>query len=131
MADLKLTALEMAVAALEEGFQEYQQYPHLLTVRDGIIQRFEIAMDLSRQIMVRVLKEMFNYEEALAKKETFREAAKLALITDVEAWLAHLAARNRTAHTDDSAIAAQVFEPIPSLLPAAHDLLRRLNAYAA
>lgn len=131
MNDLSLKALELAVAALEEGLQEHRQYPQLLTVRDGVIQRFEVAMDLSRQILVRVLKEVFNYDEAQAKKETFRESAKLALIADAEAWLAHLAARNRTAHTYDSVIAAQVFEHIPSFLPDAYDLLRRLRPYAA
>lgn len=131
MSQLSVEALLLSVNALEQGFVEYDQYPQLLTVRDGIIQRFKIAMDLSRQILVRVLKEMFLLEEARAKKDTFREAAKLGLIADVEAWLGHLEARNRTSHTYDSVIAAQVFEHIPSFLPDARDLLQRLQPHVS
>jgi len=121
----------MAVAALEQGLVEYEQYPQLLTVRDGVIQRFEIAMDLSRQTLVRVLKELFGLEEAAATKDTFREAAKLGLIADAEAWIGHLAARNRTSHTYDSAIAAQVFANVLIFVPDVRDLLQRLEPHVA
>lgn len=126
MSKLSVEALRLAIAALEQGLSEHEQYPQLLTVRDGVIQRFEIAMDVSRQILVRVLKEVFSIEEASARKDTFREAAKLGLIADAEAWLGHLAARNRTSHTYDSAIADQVFAHIPSFMPDARDLFKRL-----
>jgi len=131
MSELSIEALRLAVAALEQGLVEHEQYPQLLTVRDGVIQRFEITMDVSRQILVRVLKEVFAIEEASAKKDTFREAAKLGLIADAEAWLGHLAARNRTSHTYDSNIANQVFAHIPSFLPDARDLLKRLQVHVA
>lgn len=131
MSQLSIEALELAVAALEQGLLEHAQYPHLLTVRDGVIQRFEITMDLSRQIVVRILKEVFGLEEATSKKDTFREAAKLGLIADAEAWLGHVAARNRTSHTYDSAIANQVFSHVPSFLSDARDLLKRLAPHVA
>lgn len=131
MSELSLRALELAVSALEQGLVEHEQYPQLLTVRDGVIQRFEITMDVSRQILIRVLKETFGYEEAAAKKDTFREAAKMGLIADAEAWLGHVTARNQTSHTYDSAIAKRVFDHIPSFLPDARDLLKRLAKYAA
>ena len=131
MSKLSIEALLLSVNAVEQGLVEHEQYPQLLTVRDGVIQRFEIAMDLSRQILVRVLKEIFLLEEASAKKDTFREAAKLGLIADAEAWLGHLEARNRTSHTYDSAIATQVFEHIPSFLPDARDLLKRLEPHVS
>jgi len=131
MSELSVNALELALAALEQGLQENRQYPHLLTTRDGVIQRFEITMDVSRQILIRVLKEVFGLEEAPAKKDTFREAAKVGLIADTEAWIGHLAARNRTSHTYDSVIAEQVFAHIPSFVPDAQDLLRRLKPHVA
>ncbi len=131
MSEISLDALKLTIAALEQGLNEHDQYPQLLTLRDGVIQRFEIAMDVSRQLMVRVLKEVFFIEEANARKDTFREAAKYGLIADVESWLEHLAARNRTSHTYDSAIADQVFAHIPSFLPDARDLYRRLQRYVA
>lgn len=40
-------------------------------------------------------------------------------------------ARNRTSHTYDSAIADQVFAHIPSFLPDARDLLKRLQPHVA
>lgn len=131
MSQLSIAALKLAVAALEQGLLEHDQYPQLLTVRDGVIQRFEITMDLSRQIVVRVLKEVFGLEETYAKKDTFREAAKLGLIADAEAWLGHIAARNRTSHTYDSAIADQVFSHVPEFLTDARDLLKRLAPHVA
>ena len=128
--ELSFEALELAIAALEQGLREHEQYPQLLTVRDGVIQRFEIAMDVSRQLMIRVLKEVFSLDAASAQKDTIREAAKYGLIADAEAWMGHLAARNRTSHTYDSKIADQVFAHIPSFLPDARDLLKRLLSHA-
>jgi len=128
---ISIEPLRLAIAALEQGLIEHEQYPQLLTVRDGVIQRFEIAMDVSRQILVRVLKEVFSIEEASARKDTFREAAKLGLIADAEAWIGHLTAQNRTSHTYDSAIADQVFAHIPSFLPDARDLFKRLPRHVA
>lgn len=131
MSELSVNALELALAALEQGLEENQQYPYLLTTRDGVIQRFEIAMDVSRQLVLRVLREVFFMEEAVARKDTFREAAKLGLIADSEAWIGHLNARNRTSHTYDSEIATQVFAHIPSFVPDARDLLQRLKKHVA
>lgn len=131
MTELSFAALELATAALEQGLKEHEQYPQLLTVRDGVIQRFEITMDVSRQLMIRVLKEVFSLDAASAQKDTIREAAKFGLIADAEAWMGHLAARNRTSHTYDSEIAEQVFVHIPLFLPDARDLLQRLRTHAA
>jgi len=131
MSELSFEALELSIAALEQGLVEHEQYPQLLTVRDGVIQRFEIAMDVSRQLMIRVLKEVFFLDAASAQKDTIREAAKFGLIADAEAWMGHLAARNRTSHTYDSEIADQVFAHIPSFLPDARDLYKRLLPHVA
>ena len=128
---IRLTALERAVTALELGLQEYAQYPHVLTIRDGVIQRYEIALDVARQLIVRVLKDVFGIDEAPARKDTFREAARLGLIADAQAWIGHLNARNRTSHTYDSEVAELVFRHIPSFPEDARDLLRRLEPHVA
>jgi nucleotidyltransferase substrate binding protein (TIGR01987 family) len=130
MSDLSFEALELATAALEQGLKEHEEYPQLLTVRDGVIQRFEIVMDVSRQLMIRVLKDVFFLDAASAQKDTIREAAKYGLIADAEAWMGHLAARNSTSHAYNSEIAKQVFAHIPSFLPDAKDLLQRLRIHA-
>ena len=89
---IRLTALERAVTALEEGLREYAQHPHLLTVRDGVIQRYEIALDVASQLTVRVLKDVFGIDEAPARKDTFREAARLGLVADARDLLRRLEA---------------------------------------
>jgi nucleotidyltransferase substrate binding protein (TIGR01987 family) len=131
MADEKISikAVELALAALEEGLRENAAYPQLLTTRDGAIQRFEFVVDTSRQVLLRVLKEVFGLSEATAQKDTFREAAKLGLVADGESWIAHVNARNRTSHTYDSKIAEQVFAHVPTILPDARDLLKRLRPH--
>ncbi|MFA5703262.1 MAG: HI0074 family nucleotidyltransferase substrate-binding subunit [Advenella sp.] len=129
MSDISTRAVKMAVAALEQGLREHAEYPHLQTTRDGVIQRFKFVVDTSRQLLVRVLKHVFNLSEATVQKDTFREVAKLGLVAEAENWIAHVNARNRTSHTYDSAIAEQVFAHVPSVLPDARDLLQRLQPY--
>lgn len=128
---ISLRALELSVKALEIGLQEQAQYPHLLTVRDGVIQRFEIVIDTARQLLIRILKEDFFIEELPARKDTVREAAKLGFIADAEAWMRHINARNRTSHTYDSVIAEQVFQHIQTFMPDARDLLKRMQNHVA
>ena len=129
--ELSFDALEKVIAVLEEGLLEHAQYPQLLTVRDGVIQRFEVAVDVSQKLMKRVLLDVFRIDAARVQKNTAREAASMGLIADAEAWIGHITARNETSHTYDSAKANQVFQTIPGFLPDARDLLARLkNAVA-
>jgi len=100
-------------------------------VWNGVIQRYEIALDVARQLTVRVLKDVFGIDEAPARKDTFREAARLGLVADAQAWIGHLNARNRTSHTYDSEMAKLVFRHIPTFPADARDLLRRLEAHVA
>jgi nucleotidyltransferase substrate binding protein (TIGR01987 family) len=130
MDEINLDALEQSVAALDDGLQEYALYP-VLIARDGVIQRFEVAMDVARQTVLRILKEVFFIEEAVARKDTFREAAKLGLIADAEAWIGYVNARNSTSHTYNSKKAQYVFAQVPAFLPDAYDLIKRLKPHVA
>lgn len=131
MSDLSFEALALSIATLEQGLEEHAQYPQLLTVRDGVIQRFEVAVDVAQKLMKRVLHEVYNLEPARIAKNTIREAAVLALIADAERWIGHIDARNDTSHTYDSSKANAVFARIPGFLPDARDLLKRLNSAIA
>jgi nucleotidyltransferase substrate binding protein (TIGR01987 family) len=124
---LSFRVLELAIAAVEQGLSDYDAHPEILTIRDGVIQRFEIAMDLAWKLLQRVLRETYEVEEIRTKKDIFREAAQVGLIADTAAWLAHYEARNQTSHVYDAAMAEQVFAHIPTFLPDARDLLNRLN----
>lgn len=44
MSDLSFESLELSIVALEQGLAEHAQHPQLLTVRDGVIQRFEVVV---------------------------------------------------------------------------------------
>ena len=111
MTQIDYASLRAALLALEIGFAEHAAYPQLLTVRDGVIQRFEIAMDLSWKLLQRTLKVRFEVTESdlLTKKDIFRQAAKFDLIVDTERWFGHYDARNETSHIYDNAIAEATF----------------------
>ncbi len=127
MSDLSFDALEQAIAAIEQGLTEHAQYPQLLTVRDGVIQRFEVALDVSQKLMKRVLREVYQMEPARIAKNTAREAADIGLIADAEAWIGYIDARNDSSHTYNAEVAGRVFAQVPSFLADARDLLKRLN----
>lgn len=127
MSDLSFDALEQAIAAIEQGLTEHAQYPQLLTVRDGVIQRFEVALDVSQKLMKRVLREVYQMEPARIAKNTAREAADIGLIADAEAWIGYIDARNDISHTYNAEVAGRVFAQVPSFLADARDLLKRLN----
>ena len=136
MSEISLEALHLAAQAVDDALDDYRyaeetQSRLLLSVRDGAIQRFEVAIDLTRQLVIRVLKEKYAMDEASAKKGWIREAAKLGMIADAEAWFGFLAARDRSSHTYDSAIAQQVFAQIGLFLSNARDLLQKLPAHVA
>lgn len=137
MSEISLEPLRLAINAVKEALSDYEyaeeHQPRLqLSVRDGAIQRFEVALDLSRQMILRVLKEKFGLDDLVANNKTFiREAAKYGLIADAEAWMRYLESRNQTSHTYDAPIAERVFSNIPGFVPDAHDLLTRLQDAAA
>jgi nucleotidyltransferase substrate binding protein (TIGR01987 family) len=133
MSELNIEALRLAVNAVDSALDDYQYAEAtksrlLLSVRDGAIQRFEVALDLARKMILRVLKEKFGLDDVAANNKTFiREAAKYGLIADVEGWLNHLESRNQSSHTYDAPIAEEVFADIPNFLSNARDLIKRLD----
>jgi len=132
MSKIQLDSLGKAIAALETGFAEQAAYPELLTIRDGVIQRFEISMDLSWKTTMRVLREVYGVQNSnvLTKKDIFRQAAKYQLLDDPEAWFGHYEASNDTSHIYDSDIAPQTFARARLFLADARLLLQRLKDVA-
>jgi nucleotidyltransferase substrate binding protein (TIGR01987 family) len=130
MPKIQLDSLRLGIAALATGFEEQASHPELLTTRDGVIQRFEITMDLSWKITMRVLREVYGVQssDVLTKKDIFRQAAKYQLLDDPESWFGHYEARNDTSHIYDSAIAAQTFARARVFLADAQLLLQRLES---
>lgn len=129
MNSLNLDPLEKAIEQLKSGLNQSHSHPDNELLRDGVIQRFEYTMDLSWKMIQRYLKHIAQVEESAirTKKDLFREAGRLGLISNVEAWFGYYEARNETSHTYDPQIAESVFEQAELFLPDAISLLEALK----
>ena len=129
MSSMNLDPLEKAIEQLKSGLNQSHADPDNELLRDGVIQRFEYTMDLSWKMIQRYLKHIAQVEESAirTKKDLFREAGRLRLISNVEAWFGYYEARNETSHTYDPQIAESVFEQAELFLPDAISLLEKLK----
>ena len=129
MVELNLDPLEKAIEQLKSGIKQSKVDPDNELLRDGVIQRFEYTMDLSWKMIQRYLKHIAQVDESVirTKKDLFREAGRLRLITNVETWFGYYEARNETSHTYDPQIAESVFKQAELFLPDAVRLLEALK----
>lgn len=116
-----LTLLDNSLKQFEEGLM-----PKNLLERDGAIQRFEFTFELSWKTLAKVLQADKPLHDN-SVKGIFREAGKQGLIIDVEKWFEFQQARNRTSHTYNQEVAAQVFELAQQFPPFVKDLISRLK----
>ena len=129
MTELNLEPLEKAISQLKSGIEQSSTVSDNDLLRDGVIQRFEYTMDLSWKMIQRYLKHIVQVDESVlrTKKDLFREAAWLRLITNVEAWFGYYESRNETSHIYNSQIAESVFAQAELFLPDAIRLLEELK----
>ena len=129
MTELNLEPLEKAISQLKSGIEQSRTVSDNDLLRDGVIQRFEYTMDLSWKMIQRYLKHIVQVDESVlrTKKDLFREAARLRLITNVEAWFGYYESRNETSHIYNSQIAESVFAQAELFLPDAIRLLEELK----
>ena len=120
MPALHLDALQAALQQLDEGIAEAQRSPESTLLRDGVIQRFEYTVDLAWKLIQRYLRDVAQVPESefRTKKDLFRVAGRLGLLADAASWIDYDEARNRTAHTYDGSVAAQIYR---YALPLARD----------
>lgn len=119
---LILTPLAKALASLEEGLA----LPKSDITRDACIQRFEYSFELSWKLLKRYVSENASLKET-SIKGVFREAGKLNLIDNVEAWFGYLQARNLTSHTYNEETADETYIAAQSFLKDAKSLLKKLQ----
>ena len=126
---ISLEALEQALAQLEKGIDQAGLNPADELMRDGVIQRFEYTMDICWKTIQRYLKTVAEVQDSAirSKKDLFREAARLALIQNAEAWIGHYEARNTTSHSYNARMAQQVFDRAQLFLIDAKFLLLELH----
>ncbi len=89
--------------------------------KEGIIQRFEIAIELSWK----VIKDFLQNEGFAIKspKESMRQAFAYGLIQDCEAWLEALDMRNITSHTYTQ---AELDKNVAYILESFYPLIQKL-----
>lgn len=95
--------------------------------KEGIIQRFEVLIELSWK----VLKDFLENEgfEVKSPKESIRRAFEYELLQDCEKWLEALQMRNVTSHTyTQSALDENVRYILEDFYPLVRDLYHTLKA---
>lgn len=116
---LELDSLKKAVAALNDVLAKSDDVAFMSgidevarnAIKSGAIQHFEFTYELCWKFMKRWLEMNVSVSavDGVTRRELFRQAAEQRLITDVEQWMRHHAARNLTSHTYEGAIAEQVY----------------------
>lgn len=123
----KGSKLAQAVARLEEALADYQTYP-LDSVRDGVIQRFEMCTELAWKAAREYLIDQGFSDGINSPKSVMRKAYAAGLIREEQGWIDLLDARNMTAHIYDEPTAQRVFDQISGqFCPLFHQLLNALG----
>ena len=79
--------------------------------RDSLIKRFEFSYEMAWKLMMSYEKEN-GISEILGSRDVIRQAFKLSLINNGEAWLEMVDTRNRTSHLYDEEMATDVMDEI-------------------
>lgn len=128
MSTLDLTSLRNALRQLEEGIADAEKHADMEVVRDGAIQRFEYCYELCTKMIKRSLEVQFgDTVDQMNLRDVLRTAFERGLIADVAGWFDFRDERNKTAHTYDELIAAEVFQAAKHFLPEARFLLSKLE----
>lgn len=135
---LELDSLRKAVAAFNDVLAKSDDADFMASVdevarnaiKSGVIQHFEFTYELSWKFMKRWLEMNVSPTAAdgVTRRELFRQAVEQHLISDVDAWMRHHAARNLTSHTYEAAVAEQVYAAAHDFAEDAVRLLKSLEA---
>lgn len=79
--------------------------------RDSLIKRFEFSYEMAWKLMMSYEKEN-GISDVLGSKDVIRQAFKLSLVKNGEAWLEMVDARNRTSHLYDEEMVIDVVDEI-------------------
>jgi nucleotidyltransferase substrate binding protein (TIGR01987 family) len=120
--DVQLDELKKAVIRLKESLA----LPKTDITRDSTIQRFEFTVELSWKVLQKYLKAQ-GVKESASPKGIFREAARLNIVNDPEAWLHFIDERNISSHTYKEALADQVYGSAQKLPEFVDQLLAALE----
>lgn len=127
---LYLAPLENALARLEEGYLRYQTDLSDIQIRDGLVQRYKFAYEISHKMLKRYLEvnspnpEIFD---SMAFSDLIRSANEQGLLlSDWTQWKTYREMRAKTSHTYEEAVALEVVSVIPTFIAEAKALLFEL-----
>ncbi|MCL4233121.1 MAG: HI0074 family nucleotidyltransferase substrate-binding subunit, partial [Deltaproteobacteria bacterium] len=94
-------------------------------IKSGVIQHFEFTYDLCWKFIKRWIETNTGpaVADGVTRRELFRMAAENRLVDDVERWMRHHDARNRTSHSYDPEIAEVVYQAARNFVGDARALL--------
>jgi nucleotidyltransferase substrate binding protein (TIGR01987 family) len=128
-----LSALQRSISALKalKDTSGKQQKDLIEAVEAGIIQHFEISYELSWKLMKRWIEEKgtVTLVDGLSRRELYRVAEELQIITSFEEWMMFHAGRNSSSHLYDSQTASEVLSMSHKFLPAGIALLTFLEEH--
>lgn len=96
-----------ALHQLQSAVELSQLRPLSRLEQQGIIQAFEFTHELAWNVLKDYLQDQGN-QNIRGSKDATREAFKVQLITDGEAWMAMIQSRNISSHTYDERTADQL-----------------------
>ncbi len=117
---LELAHLRDSVKALDDLVTATQDENRMSMLTDveragiqaGVVKNFEITYELCWKLIARWLNMNVapGIADGLTRRALFRRAAESRLITDVDKWMQHHAARNSTVHIHDRERAQDVLK---------------------
>lgn len=113
---INLSSLKKTIQSLENSFCVYEKYEKTkdenlkISLKESIIQSFEVSYETSRKTMMRYFREYGGEDiDQMTIQDIFRLAHKNGIISSTQEWLEYRKHRNATSHTYDVDVAEQVF----------------------
>lgn len=123
----RLANFRRAFSRLADAVALARQRPLSDLERQGLIQAFEFTHELAWNL----IRDYFRYQGntgIMGSRDAVREAFAAGLVSDGEGWMDMIASRNRTSHTYNEAVAADIATRIiGKYTPLFELLLTRMN----
>lgn len=118
-----------ALGVLRRGLDLQKEREFSELERDGFIQAFEFAQELSWKVLKDFIEEKGTAEKIYGSKDSIRQALNRNLISNGETWMKMIEARNVSSHTYDEADSIELVRKISvEYIPCFIDLEKTLDA---
>ena len=107
----RLSTYQNAIDRLTEVITLSRQHPLNQFERDSLVKRFEFSYEMAWKLMMSYEKDN-GITEILGSKDVIRQAFRLSIVKNGEAWLEMVDARNRTSHLYDEEMATDAADEI-------------------